>query len=268
MAIQPTQPQGIGGVLDTAFQLYKSSLAVVWPIALLTALLALSPFVYLIFAGVPVFDPTATAVPDPSVLINVMIAGLISVIPSTWGMSAQYLKQHAIGIGEELPTGTAFQMALTRLPALIVTVILYFLAISAGFLLLFVPGVILVLSLILNMVLVLFERKGPIDALVGSHRLVWGNWWRSCAILTLMGILIIVIYIAIALVVGLATPFAGMAVGDVMLAGMGLQLISQAVTNVLVMPFTTATLIALYWDLKLRKEGGDLAARVNALSAA
>jgi hypothetical protein len=35
-----------------------------------------------------------------------------------------------------------------------------------------------------------------------------------------------------------------------------------------VTPFSTAVMIALYWDLKLRKEGGDLAARVNALSAA
>ncbi len=45
MAIQPTQPQGVGGVLDTAFQLYKSSLSTVWPIALLTALISLLPSV-------------------------------------------------------------------------------------------------------------------------------------------------------------------------------------------------------------------------------
>ena len=34
------------------------------------------------------------------------------------------------------------------------------------------------------------------------------------------------------------------------------------------MPFFSAMLIAVYWDLKLRKEGGDLAARVGALNAA
>ena len=41
-----------------------------------------------------------------------------------------------------------------------------------------------------------------------------------------------------------------------------------SLSNLLVMPFYVAMLIAVYWDLKLRKEGGDLAARVGALSAA
>lgn len=268
MAIQPTQPQGVGGVLDTAFHLYKSSFAVSWPIALLTAVVGLAPFAYLLYLGLPVFDPTATTAPDPSMFSKIMIAVLISIIPSTLGMSALLLKQHSIGIDEELSIGAAFQMALSRLPVLIVTVMLYFLALMVGFIAVIVPGFILLLSLILYMQLVLFERKGPFDALAGSHKLVWGNWWRTCAILTLVGILMMVIYVAVGLVFGLVTPFAGMAVGDAFVAGMVMQLISQAVINVFVTPFTTASLIALYWDLKLRKEGGDLAARVNALSAA
>lgn len=268
MAIQPNQPQGIGGVLDTAFQLYKSSLGVVWPIALLVALLGLAPFVYLMFVGIPMFDPTATTVPDPSLFTNIMIAVLISVIPSTWGMSAMFLKQEAIGSGGDLATGAAFQTALQRLPAMIVAVILYMLAITVGFVLLIVPGIILVLSLMMYMSLVLFERKGPVDALVGSHKLVWGNWWRTCAIFTLTGILMMVIYLAVAFVLGLFSPFFGMAVGNALLVGMAVQLISQAVMNVLVMPFTCAVIISIYWDLKLRKQGGDLAERVNALSAA
>jgi hypothetical protein len=268
MAIQPTQPQGVGGVLDTAFQLYKSTLAVVWPIALLVAVLGLAPFVYLIFVGIPAFDPTATAAPDASIFTNMMIAVLISLIPSTWGMAAMFLKQEAFGSGGDVSTGTAFQMALQRLPALIVSVILYMLAITVGFVLLIVPGLILTLSLMMYMSLVLFERKGPVDALVGSHKLVWGNWWRTCAIFTLTAILMMVIYLAVAFVLGLLSPFAGMAFGNALLVGMGVQLISQAVMNVIVMPFTCAVFIAIYWDLKLRKEGGDLAARVNALSAA
>ena len=35
-----------------------------------------------------------------------------------------------------------------------------------------------------------------------------------------------------------------------------------------VTPFYVALLLAVYWDLKLRKEGGDLASRVAALGAA
>jgi hypothetical protein len=268
MAIQPTQPQGIGGVIDTAFQLYKSSFAVTWPIALLTSVLGLAPFAYLIYLGLPVFDPTAGVAADPSMVGKVMIAVVISIIPSTWGFGALYLKQRAVGTDQELSTGAAFQAALSRLPALIGAIILYFLAIMVGFIALLVPGFILMLSLLLNMLLVVFENKGPFDSLAASHKLVWGNWWRSATMLSVVGILMLVIYIAIGLVFSLATPFAGMAVGDALLATMVIQLVSQAVINVIVTPFTTASLIALYWDLKLRKEGGDLAARVNALSAA
>ncbi|GFE88559.1 hypothetical protein [Steroidobacter agaridevorans] len=267
MAIQPTQPQGVGGVLDTAFQLYKSSLGVIWPIALLVTVLSLAPFVYLVLTGVPVFDPTATAV-DLSVIGNIMIAVLISLIPSTWGMSAMFLKQEAIGAGGDLSTGAAFQTALQRLPTMIVALVLYMLALTVGFVLLIVPCVILALSLVMYMSLALFEHKGPVDALLGSHKLVWGNWWRTAAIFTLTGILMMVLYLALAFVLGLISPFAAMALGNSLVVVMAVQLISQAAINVLVMPFTCAVFIATYWDLKLRKQGGDLAARVNALSAA
>lgn len=268
MAIQPTQPQGIGGVLDTAFQLYKSTLAVVWPIALLMTVLSLAPLAYLVATGIPAFDPAATTVPDPSIFTNILLAVLISLIPSTWGMGAILLKQEAIGAGGDLATGSAFQIALQRLPVLIVALILYMLAITVGYVLLIVPGLILTLSLMLYMSLALFEHKGPVDSLVGSHKLVWGNWWRTAAIFTLTGILMMVIYFALAFVLGLISPFAAMALGNGLLVGMAVQLLTQAALNVLVMPFTCAVFISIYWDLKLRKQGGDLAARVNALSAA
>ena len=38
--------------------------------------------------------------------------------------------------------------------------------------------------------------------------------------------------------------------------------------TLVVTPFYAAMIMALYWDLKLRKEGGDLAARVGALGTA
>jgi len=38
--------------------------------------------------------------------------------------------------------------------------------------------------------------------------------------------------------------------------------------SLLVTPFYISLAIAIYWDLKLRKDGGDLAARVGALNAA
>lgn len=271
MATQPTQPQGIGGVLDTAFQLYKSSLGSVWVISLLTALMSLVPTLYWLLFGLKGFDvsvlatnPFAMYTDNPSLIA----VSLLSVVLSMWGMSALLIKQRAVGSDEQMSTGEAFQAALSRAPLLIVTLILYLVAFIVGTILLVVPGVILGLSLIMSMALVVFDRKGPIDALVGSHKLVWGNWWRTCAVFTVAFILMMVIFMAVGIVATVVTPFAGMASGDFFVVTMAVQSVLSATANVFMTPFTSAVLIALYWDLKLRKEGGDLAARVNALSAA
>lgn len=270
MAIQPNQPQGIGGVLDTAFNLYKSTLGRVWPISLLLAIVSVIPGAYMLFNGMPAFDPQnpETAVPFAMYTAPFITLSLISAVLSMWVSGAMFLKQRAIGVDDELDTGAAFQLSLTRLPAMVGATLVYIVAMMVGFILLIVPGLILTLSMILYMTLVLFDTKGPIDAVVGSHKLVWGNWWRTCAVITVMGILVIVIFIALGFVIGLATPFAGVVLADLVMVMMVVQLVLNAAFYIFLGPFTSAVMIALYWDLKLRKEGGDLAARVNALSAA
>jgi hypothetical protein len=270
MAIQPNQPQGVGGVLDTAFQLYKSSLGAVWPICLLLSVVASPPSVYLMMKGVTGgISPAASsqmlsAMADPVywLIYLVSIAGMM------WVFGALYLKQQAIATDEELSVGTALQSAVGRIVPLFVMALLAFIAIMIGSLLLIIPGVILSVSLMLATNFVVFEGKGPIDALTGSHKLVWGNWWRSAAILTVGFILVIVIYLAVGLVIGVVSPFIGLGLDDVVMYSLVSGMLIGVLMNVLVMPFFTALLIALYWDLKLRKEGGDLAARVGALNAA
>jgi hypothetical protein len=104
MAIQPGQPQGIGGVLDTAFQLYKSSLPVVWPISLLLAVVGMPPTLYWMFIGEPPTDPDDIGANigftlgfDPADPVGSAI-GLISGALTVWMMGALYLKQRAVGV--------------------------------------------------------------------------------------------------------------------------------------------------------------------------
>ncbi len=268
MAIQPSQPQGIGGVLDTAFQLYKSSLGVVWPISLLLAVVGMPPTLYWMFSGQPVPDMSnigaAMGLSDP---VSIAI-GLLSGVLTMWAMSALYLKQHAFGRDEEMSVGDALKVALSRLATLVGASVLFMPVVIVGLILLIVPGLILMVSLMMYMALLLFENRGAVDSLTGSHKLVWGNWWRSSAILTVSVILVIVIFMALGLVAAIAAPFAGLAVEDIVMMSMIGELVFNAVFNVFLMPFFSAVMIALYWDLKLRKEGGDLAARVNALNPA
>lgn len=268
MAIQPTQPQGIGGVLDTTFLLFKSSLGAVWPLGLLLAAVGTPPNVYLLMKG----DTTSEATAALQVLASLSdpmfwLINLVTVAATLWVIGALYLKQHAIGTDQEISIGSALQAAVGRIVPMFLMSLLLGVALFIGFVLLIVPFLILLVSLMLATALLMFEGKGPVDSLVGSHKLVWGNWWRTAVILTVGGILVFVIYLAVALVIGLMTPFIGLGTGDVLMSTLVSTVLINVVVDVLVMPFFSALLIALYWDLKLRREGGDLAARLDALNA-
>ncbi len=183
-------------------------------------------------------------------------------------MGTFYLKLHAIGTESEMGLGDALQAALGRTLVLFLTMILFIIAIVIGSVLLIVPGLILMVSLMLCFNLVMLEDKGPVDSLTGSHHLVWGNWWRTAAILTVGFIVVFVIYIAAGVVIGVAGPLIGLGSIDPLLFGMIAPLLVGVLASLILTPFYAALALAIYWDLKLRKEGGDLAARVGELSAA
>lgn len=265
MAIQPGQPQSIGEVLDTAFQLYKASVIKVWPICLLLVVVSSPPSVYMIVqGGANPADPLAAMAMMSNPTYWLIYA--FSVILTLWAVAALYVQQHAIGTDENAGTGAALQTALGRTLPLVLMTILFAIAVAIGSILLLVPGLILMVSLMLGANLLIIEGRGPLASLKGSHSLVWGDWWRTAGILTIGFIVVLVVYSAAGLLVGIVVPFIGAA--DVLMFALVSGVLIGVVMNVLVTPFYVALLIAVYWDLKLRKEGGDLAARVGALTAA
>jgi hypothetical protein len=271
MSMQPTQPQSIGGVLDTTFQLYKASVVKMIPLSLLMVIAGSPQSIYMFMRG------GAGNPADPFAMLAMMqspgywLMALIGMIGSMWMLSAAYLKIGAIGTGGDLGVATAVTQALTRLPAIILMVILFGIALTIGLILLVIPCLILMVSLGLCFNTALFEGKGPVDALSESHRLVWGNWWRTAAILTVGFIIIFVIYLIAGVIIGVLTPLLVLGGGgteNVLLISLISGLLIGVLMSLLMTPFYISLAIAIYWDLKLRKDGGDLAARVGALNPA
>jgi hypothetical protein len=272
MSIQPSQPLSIGGVLDTTFQLYKASVVKMIPLSLLMVIAGSPQSIYMFMRGAAGGNPA-----DPLAMLAMMqgggywLAACVGIIGSMWMLSAAYLKIHAIGTGGDLGVGTAVTQALTRLPAVLLMVILFGIALTIGLILLVIPGLILMVSLGLCFATALFGGKGPVDALTESHRLVWGNWWRTFAILSVGVVIIFVIYMIAALIIGLIVPvliFGGGGTENVLLISLVSGLLIGVLMSLLLTPFYISLAIAIYWDLKLRKDGGDLAARVGALNPA
>jgi hypothetical protein len=55
---------------------------------------------------------------------------------------------------------------------------------------------------------------------------------------------------------------------NVLLISLISGLLIGVLMSLLLTPFYISLAVAIYWDLKLRKDGGDLAARVGALNPA
>jgi hypothetical protein len=265
MSIRPNQPQTIGGVLDISFQLYKASIGSVWPLSLLLVLASSPQSIYALTHGgltVNANNPMASLAmySQPGYYLSV----LLGIVLTMWVFGALVKKMHAIGTDEQLSVAAALQFSLGSLLWLVLMALALFAAIFVGLILLVIPGLILMVSMSLGTILVVVEGKGPIAALSGSHRLVWGDWWRTVAILTVGFLIVIVAYVAVGMVAGIAVPLIGVG-SDPFMAAMISILVVSAVMNLLVAPYYMAMLLSIYWDLKLRKEGGDLAARVGAL---
>jgi hypothetical protein len=146
---------------------------------------------------------------------------------------------------------------------MLVASILVGLMVAVGFILLVVPGIYLSGVFMFTVVAMVVERSGITESLGISRGLVKGYWWRSMTILTI-GIIIMMVFSFIGgLVNGVLVAVFGL--GSSM-AVMDRSIIGVAI-NVFLLSLVPCFLLTTYFDLKLRHEGGDLAARVDALAA-
>jgi hypothetical protein len=277
MYSKPGSPQGIGQVLDGSFRLMGAGWKSIWALALVAALVANAGTIYQLFT----LDPTgAAANPSPGPYMALIVGGLIVSIVFYGAIT---LRLGRIANGE--PQGGEIGVALTRLPALVGLAICVSLVVAAAAIPLFVyvwsmwpnigvlevsiaciltaPIWLFAISLCFSQIILLLERQGPIQSLSSSHRLVWGKWWRTATLLTIGGVIIIVAYMLAAILGGVGG--AVIASGENVLAAAIAMVVVIAAVSLFVGPYSVALLMAIYWDLKLRKEGGDLAARAEAV---
>ncbi len=89
---------------------------------------------------------------------------------------------------------------------------------------------------------------------------MWGNWWRTLLIFTVIFVIYSVIYMGLALIAivpAFLSAGSGPSVNNLYLD------LGGVVINTVVYPFFAAMMVVQYNDLKLRKEGQDLEARIN-----
>jgi uncharacterized membrane protein len=167
-------------------------------------------------------------------------------------------KLGAVTQGMPIGLGVALIRGLKVFFPLLLATILYVLAVTVGMVLLIIPGLILMLSLIFYSYAIVLDGEGPIASLKTSHRLVWGNWWRTAVVLT---VAVLIVYV---LMIGATLPLTFLLIGSEPTTMLSLIELIMNLVYALLTPLILAMFIVIYQDLKVRKGGLDLAARIEA----
>ncbi len=248
----PKQPQSIGEVLDSGFRLFATGFSKTIGLSVVANIIAYVPLfmltLYMASHLQAPADPTAIMAPFG---IGILVAMLLSMIfyLAIIHVFGALAREEPVSIGASLTVG------LKRLMPVLIALILYMIAVSLGMVLLIVPGLILMLTLMFFAVGMVLEKEGIFSSLSRSHRLVWGNWWRTATVLTVPVIIVMVVFIGVSLVLA----FLSQLIPAPEITSLVVQMVLNAVTQLLFY----AIFVVQYQDLILRKEGTDLEARME-----
>ncbi|MDO9407326.1 hypothetical protein [Patulibacter sp.] len=221
-AIVPT------AVVGRAIEIFRAHAAVLFPVALIFALIQA-------MVTIALADTSAAA-----------IALGVSLVTSVFfqGMVVTFVRDVEAGLppGTEPSVGTLFRSVSPVAGPLLLVSLLAGLGIGVGFVLLIVPGLILLTIWAVVAPVVVLERTGVLASFGRSQELVRGSGWPVFGTLVLMVLLLI----ATAIVGGLAIAGIGEAAGNFV------QVLISAVTSTIYV-LTTAT---LYFRLREAREAG------------
>ncbi len=300
-------PQSIGGVLDDWLRLFSASFNRCWVLALIAvaagSLLVFAVHPALPPLNASLWQHRLqlwSLLNGPQNALATLVLALIQLAIT----GALFATQNGVMRSQSLSTNEALSTGARRLPRLVLGFILQALimlaimipAIILGIIaavmvkshspalrhdgLLILLGVVLSLAVITAVIYVgvrlmlwqaaiFAEDDGAAAALGRSWRLVRGNWWRVTVILFVADVVIAVLGFvvpwALSAALGLFTIHAAQ-LSDFSAHLRVAQVISQA-THLLTLPLTSAIMLVVFRDLTLRREGGDLAARTEALGA-
>lgn len=241
------KPLSLGETLDIAFGLYRNLFLPLLIITVVTRAVPLVLSVYLESAGGAF---TNLSLYFFTLVLNVVL-GAIAAAASTFVVAENYM-------GRRLEAGGAFARATPFVGRLIMLALLSGLLIGLGFVLLIVPGLILLAGLILGTpALVLESLPGATDAMARSWSLTKGHRWRVLGGLVVVGVLLFLPFIAAGSMAATSVPLEGDLTAP-MSSRLLIAVTVAALLQTLIYPLFYCVLTVMYYDLRVRKEGYDL----------
>jgi hypothetical protein len=252
------RPLALGEILDVSIKLVRRN----WRTLATLVLVASVPVAIvsvLITTSTTSYDPSAdvrTRDPGSAYGAGVAVNELLQLVLYLLATVACFRAVADAYLGRPTDWRTSLRFAARRAPAAFAMLILYFLGLFAGVLVILVGAIFLAVRWSVALPALMLERRGPVAALGRSFGLVKGFWWKVFGTLLVAYLLVVVATFAVGAVVGgLLAIFTSV---DSLL-GLILQEAVGVVVQLFTLPLFAAVTIVLYVDLRVRKEGFDLA---------
>lgn len=266
MSLMPTSPRPIGGVLDHAFRLYRHAFVPVLPLALVMAVLTtVIGLMVAVYAPQPTADDPFAGLRVfmiPGVQVGYLVVCLVMVV--VYG--ALFARIDAIARGQQMSAGEAFGAGVSSSPRLLGVGFLLMVMLAIGTLLLVIPGIYLWGVFQLAVIPPVLERAGVLESFGISRRLVKGNWWRVFLVVFVAFCILMVLSLVVGAIAGIVAGISGAGQTGALATDALLTQILSGFLNLITLAFFPCVMLAVYYDLKLRKEGTDLAGKLGELN--
>lgn len=246
------RPLSLGEILDRTFSLYRRHF-----------------LLFVALAGIPRIPSTALALvqvwlPTPSGITAILWTGgfylifiLFAVIGYLFSQGSTVLAVSELYLGRSASASQMLRRVADDAMSLLGVVILNGLAVTAGFILLIIPGIYLMCRLIACVPAAIIEKKGPSDSLSRSYSLTEGFAGRAFVVLLFSWVVALGIEMLVLL------PFTFLIATNAndlqaVRAWSSVQTVLSAFVGILLTPVILIATSIFYYDLRVRKEAFDL----------
>ena len=257
------RPLGVGEVIDGALKIYrarfgtmlKAVAVVVVPVQVFNVLVVLSlpsPTTTRTTSG---FTTTSTSTGNSATVIAAILLLQLVVIISGLLATAACLKVVSDAyLGTVTSWRESLRFGLSKLRSIVWVGLLNALGVGLGFVFCIVPGVWLYVSWEIAVPVLLVEGTKGTKALTRSRELVKGRWWPTCGALLIAFLITAVVSFALTIFT-IPLLFSGASYTATQTA----TALARGVALVLTTPFSAAVVALIYFELRVRKEGFDVA---------
>jgi Membrane domain of glycerophosphoryl diester phosphodiesterase len=251
------RPLTVGEILDTSFSLYRRHFGALATVALVCTGVPLVLRLFLQASGGFFLNITLGLL----YALCLVVLNLVATAATVFIVSESYL-------GRPLSAREALQRSTPYIGRILVCSLLMTLAVGLGFLLLFIPGVILAVGLAMAIPAVVLEpRASASGALSRSWDLTRGARWRIFGLGVTLLVLLYIPVVAIGGLFALIVPGSGGMFGGASI-GMVTAIAVGGIVQMFIYPLFYCVLTVTYYDLRVRKEGFDLELLASTLQSA